>query len=260
VTQADRLGRVIVDTSSQGPEGSLSINEATDWQFYESHLPEHSLPGLGHICDMAVRQRDANPGGPLRASGVDVASAFQRIIVSQDLALSLASETRDFVLIPLCLVFGWTKSPQYYNVVSGAIDWAHNKDLSTKESVTYVDDGTLVSPAHSIVESTERHMHLLRVLCGPEAVKEEKLVVDTAVLETLGWILDLDNWVVSPSPRSLRNLCYHLFVVIPPGAHKVPQHRLASLAGLLARCAVILPHSRPFLGHIFKCSTAVKEP
>lgn len=260
IAPKDRLGRVIVDTSSVPSDGTPSLNDSTDWSFYAAALPEHNLPGLGHICDLAVRHRRANPGTRIRASSVDVASAFQLVITSFALALVLASETADFFLIPLCLVFGWSKSPQYYNVVSRAVSWFHNKGLLVEESATYVDDGTIIAPEPMILESTERYTFGVRLLCGPKSVRADKCETNVGALETLGWLLDLDSWCVSPTQRSMRKLCFLLFVQFPPGRSNAPQHELLSLAGYLAWYAVILPHTRPFLGQVFKCAHSVNSP
>ncbi len=126
-------------------------------------------------------------------------------------------EWLQLIVIYLVGVFGFIISGSVYCTLGAAIEFKHNVGQPTPRSLTYIDDGILISPSERIDESREQYIQLVVDIFGPDGVNEKKIKTWAGRLEAIGWEFDFERWTVQPSTRGLAKLVFYLFKVLPVG-------------------------------------------
>ena len=153
--------------------------------------------------------------------------------LSAEAALQQAVQVGSFILIPLVSMFGWNATPAYYNIISDAIDWAHNggirgeqldewallqnkvitkrHDTYARKSMTYVDD-TAGAASESTVHRDMQEIECIIVqLMGPSAANQEKTLGPETCLPIIGWQCDMMSGTMQPSTTGIKKMLWWLF-------------------------------------------------
>ena len=256
---------------SKASKNFPSVNESVDVARSERLYPKPSLPLLPDVAEMACRQRDACGGAHLSGATVDVSSAYHQFAQSAKTALYQATLLRvpaapwsgrewiQLIVIYLVGVFGFIISGSVYCTLGAAIEFKHNVGQPTPRSLTYIDDGILISPSERIDESREQYIQLVIDIFGPDGVNRKKIKTWAGRLEAIGWDFDFGKWTVQPSMRGLAKLIFYLFKVLPVGATIIHEKDLERMCGVLSWYASGLPSGSAFTASLFVCKRRVGE-
>ena len=250
---ADSKGRPCVDATHSG------LNDGTDIDALTSHLGEFKLPQLRALARMLEKARKC---GHKLLHKTDVSSAFNTMLLSPAAALLQIFQFGDLLVIPLVAGFGWNAAPAYYNVIAGAIHWAHNGGISptqldtwtitqgrtphprprdhTGRSITYVDD----SCGHSSTVSVDSDMGdiqtVISQLLGPAAYNKKKTEGPLPVMTIIGWKCDLRVYTIQPGSKGQCKMYYWVFRGLDPAVH-MPLTALQSAVGTLRWYSAVVP-------------------
>jgi hypothetical protein len=193
-------------------------------------------------------------------------------MLSPDAALSQAVQFGEYILIPLVSMFGWSATPAYYNIVSGAIDWAHNGGIpdsvldkwatqqgekilykgvgisSTDRSLTYVDDTFGPCTDESAPQDMRDICVIIRKLLGKDAVNVKKTEGPHMQLQIIGWRCDMVSESMKPSIAGIKKIIWWLFkgVQFKDGELKISLAQLRKLLGLLRWYQAVIPFSSTY--------------
>ena len=117
IKPGDKKIRVCTDAAASG------LNDGTDMDDVVRRLGEFNLPSLQALATMLC---GAAADGCSLLYKTDVSSAFTTMRLSVDASMTQALQFGEYIFIPLVSMFGGAPTPGYYNVISGAINWAHN--------------------------------------------------------------------------------------------------------------------------------------
>ena len=137
------------------------------------------------------------------------------------------------IVIYLVGMFGCSRAGNVYCTCAKVIDERHNKDLSTRRSHTYIDDGLLISPRRLLDASIQDYCFCIETLLGKGSINYDKVEIWGNGLIGIGWEFDFVSWTVQPKRRGLAKILIALFILIPPRARTVRVDDLATVTGLL---------------------------
>jgi hypothetical protein len=240
-----------------------------------AHLGDFKLPQLRALARMLEKARKR---GNKLLHKTDVSSAFNTMLLSPAAALLQTFQFGDLVIIPLVAGFGWSAAPAYYNVVAGAIHWAHNGGVSpiqldqwtvaqgrepqprppdhTDRSITYVDD----SCGHSSTVSVDNDMGdiqtVISQLLGPAAYNKKKTEGPLSVMTMIGWQCNLLVYTIQPGCKGQCKMYYWVFRGLDPDKH-MSIHDLHSAVGVLRWYSAVVPMASTWeLQRVPYCCTA----
>jgi hypothetical protein len=254
---SDLKGRICSDSSGSG------LNDGTDMEAVYAELGELTLPTLAEFTELVTRARSRHHR---ILSKFDVEAAFHRFKLHWSLAILLAIDLDELILIPLVGVFGWNASPSFYNVISKTISWAHNGGLSPSEidalsicqgeipvhreeewceplrlaerSSTYVDDSSLLSSEETFLMDSSDLKVIAKHLLGKTAIKDEKTEGPYHCLDVMGWSTDMEKGTVAPSHKGICKMLCYIFLI---SNRSITLETLESMIGTLQHYAVVLP-------------------
>lgn len=127
--------RVCVDATQSG------LNNGTDMDAMTAYLGPHTMPKLQDVARM-VHRAHHRPEGVLHK--MDVSQAFNNMLLAPATALLQAFQVEEYVVIPVVSGFGTCGAPAHYNLIAGAIHWAHKQrwHLTTPDRTMEHGDGT----------------------------------------------------------------------------------------------------------------------
>jgi hypothetical protein len=251
----DPKGRPCIDATHSG------LNDGTNMDALTTYLGEFKLPQLRALARMLAVAETQDNG---LVHKTDVSSAFNNMRLSPECALMQIFQLGDMAVIPLVAGFGWCAAPAYYNVIAGAIDWAHNGGITDDQldhwaalqplpspglrntnkvarSITYVDD----SCGQSSSLSADGDMHDLRTiistLLGPAAYNKNKTEGPANIITIIGWQCDLRRYTIRPSYKGQAKLYYWVFRGLSPTTDMVSLHDLQSAVGTLRWYSAVVP-------------------
>ena len=152
-------------------------------------------------------------------------------------------------------MWGFTRAGHIYNVLGSAIHEKHNKGLKQLRSLTYIDDGILVSPATMMKDSIKDYVQCITQLMGEHGVNNDKVIHWSRKLEAIGWEFNLSDWFIISKQKGLAKLLILLFETIPVGQAKTYARCLESLTGLLAWYAAAIPAGASFIASLYACQS-----
>ena len=257
--------------ASKGTKNFPSVNASIDPDRHDKFYQFYQLPFMSDIAEMACQQRDRYPGEVLTGAIVDVNAAYQCHPQSRDsaklftvkLKIPDATQSKGWLfVIAICLVgvFGFTRGGNVYCLCATAIDEMHNKwrgpdeDRTPSEerrSLTYVDDGILISPQRLIHRSIEDYVRKIVRLFGRGGINHEKIKKWDHELDAIGWRFDFKTWRVLPMEKGMAKMLFLLFHEIPVGANRAKGKTLEKLTGLLSWYADGIPAGKCYLKSLF---------
>jgi hypothetical protein len=169
-------------------------------------------------------------------------------------------------------MFGWSATPAYYNVISGAISWAHNGGVShrvldmwakeqgvvqntlhtaqhnVRRSMTYVDDSFGSSTVFSVFKDMTDIKTIITKLLGKHAVNEKKTEGPAEILTLMGWECNMSTQRMRPSESGRKKIIWWLFrgVKLDQKEFKLSLAHLRKLVGLLRWYAAVIPFASTF--------------
>ena len=272
------LGRTCLDLSRSSPDFP-SVNSSVDLAASSLLYPPATLPTIRDLADMALDTAARSPDGRVSSAVMDVTAAYHQLPLSVDAALLTATiidwtdpKAPDAPRIPLLVIyltgeFGYAATGHAYNLVSNAIDHAHNAPDPLHPRIrTYVDDGILNSHPSAIAASLASAASIATAIMGPQAIdfSSPKVGITGPVYTAIGFTFDLrpGRWFVYPKRRAILKM-YHLLHHLITDAHldpsaPAPQRtvsvRLAqTLVSTLQFYSVVVPAGSAFLGSIRAC-------
>jgi hypothetical protein len=248
--------RICVDATESG------LNEGTDMEAMTEYLGDFNMATLKHVARL-VHRASGREGGVMHKT--DVSQAFNNMLLAPETALLHMFQVENYAVIPVVSGFGWAGAPAHYNLISGAIDWAHNGGVlpgviekwmeeqgdtqvprppvqqwqRTGRSVTYVDD----SIGQSSAESCDRDMADMKTvitrLMGPQAYNVEKTEGPSEVMTALGWECDVTKATVTPSTKGRCKMYYWIFRGL--AAERVRIKDMQKAVGVLRWYSTVIP-------------------
>jgi hypothetical protein len=233
-------------------------------------LGQFSNPNLQSVAEML---NIAGHSGHSFLFKTDVSGAFSTMKLSPEAALSQSIQFGDYILIPLVSLFGWSATPAYYNIVSKAIDWAHNggvsvsifsgwcmqqnvemvpsvhsQSLAVAKSLTYVDDTFGPCSLETATKVMSDVCVIIRQLLGPDSVNNKKTEGPSAELQLIGWRCDMVSRTMRPSVNGIKKMIWWLFrgVRVENGEFKISLADLRKLLGLLRWYQAVIPFASTF--------------
>ena len=257
--------------ASKGTKNFPSINASIDTARHDAFYEFYQLPFMSDIAEMACQQRDRYPGETLTGAIVDVNAAYQCHPQSHESAKLFAvklkvpdvSRPQGWIfIIAICLVgvFGFTRGGNVYCLCATVIDEMHNRwrgadddrlFSNERRSLTYVDDGILISPQRLISESVTDYVREIVRLFGQGGINYEKIKTWDHELDAIGWSFDFETWKVLPMRKGLAKMMLYLFHHIPVGATSAKRKDLEKLTGLLSWYADGIPAGKCYLKALF---------
>lgn len=220
----DIKGRPCVDATHSG------LNDGTDMSAITEFLGPYNLPTLKTLAQMMCT---AQAQGNTLLHKTDVVAAFNEMPLSVEAALLQACQYGDLVVFPLVAGFGWTAAPAYYNIIAGAIDWAHNGGISDHQldlwtrtqgrlvfprnplkvdrSFTYVDDSCAQSSTDSASGDMSDLQTIITQLLRPGAYNHKKTEGPAAVMTNIGWECTTPDYSIRPSAKGRAKMYYWVF-------------------------------------------------
>ena len=242
-----------------------SVNESIDVKASDQFYLKSKLPLLPDVAEMACQQRDRSGGETLAGATVDVASAYHQFAESAATARYQATTIKVpapagsarkwimLVIIYLVGVFGFVTASNIYCTLGEAIQFRHNRDQPVLRSLTYIDDGILISPQSKIDENVREYMQGVVAVFGEGGVNHEKVKQWMSKLEAIGWEFDFEKWTVQPKQSGLAKMMHFLFNVLPIGSTTVHEKDLERIVGMLTWYASGLPSGLAFTASLFAC-------
>jgi hypothetical protein len=235
-------GRTCVNLSKRSRHHA-SVNESVDVEASDSYYLKPHLPLLPDVAEMACRQKELSGGEALAGATVDVSSAYHQFAQSPTTAKyqatiikvpAPAGSVREWVMLVIIYlvgVFGFITASNVYCTLGQAIEFRHNRDEATPRSLTYIDDGILISPKSKIDSSVAEYIEGVEAMFGKEGVNHKKVKKWLGKLEAIGWEFDFVKWTVQPKQRGIAKMMHYLFNVLPIGASAVHEKDFESIVG-----------------------------
>ena len=250
----DVKGRPCSDFSHSG------LNDGTDMDGLQDFLGDFHLPQLSALARMLVA---AEREGNTQLYKTDVTSAFNTMMLHPEAALLQTFQVGELVVVPLVAGFGWCAAPAYYNVIAGAIDWAHNGGLPHTvlntwaaeqnenqaptrsprlhhRSMTYVDDSGGQSGVYYAMGDMQDLRVILRHLLSHEAYNEDKTTGPKPIMVMIGWTCETETYTIQPGPKGICKLLYWVFRGLIHQEY-IPIADLGSAVGTLRWYAAVVP-------------------
>ena len=251
--EADSRGRPCTDAAHSG------LNDGTDMQELMKYLGDFHLPQLTELARMLI---SAQEGGSTLLHKTDVSSAFNTMLLSPEASLLQTFQVQDSVIIPLVAGFGWCAAPAYYNVISGAIHWAHNGGINqptltqwtqeqgltpypatrdvSRRSLTYVDDSCGRSTEESVLRDSTDLRTIIQRLLGPGAYNKKKTEGPLAQITNIGWQCCAQTYTIKPGVKGRCKLLYWVFRGLNT-SRPITLHDLHSAVGVLRWYSAVIP-------------------
>jgi hypothetical protein len=238
---------------------------------------EFNLPTLQVLARLLFVAAEA---GSSLVYKTDVSSAFTTMRLSVEASMLQALQFGDFILMPLVSQFGWAATPAYYNVIAGAIGWAHNggidkavlqrwlveqqeaagqevglsslpdiaADQVETRSLTYVDDTFGPSTIESAVTDMTDIRTIIVKLLGSEAENVKKREGPSVRLTLMGWECDMSTLRMKPSETGRKKIIWWLFrgVTLENSEFKISLANLRKLVGVLRWYSAVIPFASTF--------------
>jgi hypothetical protein len=202
------------------------------------------------LVDPSVRWED------LRLWKTDLRGAYQLMSLHPDFAKYFGMEIHgERVFIHLCGIFGWTCTPAAFQVVSRGIQWELLHSLKGRCKM-YVDDIVGVCLAQDLDCEVQCAKDVCRSLLGPNAIAEDKTETGTR-LDVLGYVLDIEQRLVSISRKNFLNAVYGFFTTNL--GEMVTLKTAEKLASWGSRHSKICRAMRPFCGALHRATSGRKS-
>ena len=259
----DPMGRTCFNLSCGG---SKSVNHGTDVEASDVCYPLQRLPDIRCICELASRQRQHHGESELGGVTVDAFKAYTQfqnsVETSKLFATYLLFPLKVVVAIYLVGAFGYTRAGHIYCLFARAISFHHNLGKPICASVTYIDDGVLISPSPVLMTEVDHYCEGVKSVFGPDACNPKKTKLHGQDLIALGWHFTLryDVWKVTPKPRAIKKMFAAVFVWIPPGVTRIENELLHKVLSILSWYLKALPAGSAFLASIFACLDQGSSP
>ncbi|RLN69560.1 hypothetical protein BBJ29_008892 [Phytophthora kernoviae] len=169
-------GRTIHDLSY--PEGS-SINDFTD----QDSITKPDYSHCDAVATEILRIKHAHPDAEVHVMAGDVASAFRNIGIHSNSVYLFAGriEEENVLVIELAAPFGWTGSPGFYEIFSGAIAFMHDAHTNATcptgfFNYHWIDDHISVAAdiGASCCENDRSLRFAMVAVLGADAINTEK--------------------------------------------------------------------------------------
>ena len=257
---ADKI-RVCTDAAASG------LNAGTDMAEVSNTLQEFRMPNCATLAGLLNEAFEIQDNLLYKT---DVSGAFNTMKLSPEAALLQTVQVGEWILIPLVSMFGWNATPAYYNVISGAIDWAHNggikrdtlnswavlqgkkveisNTVNRKRSMTYVDDSAGAASSLTVKGDMLDIEAIIVKLLGPSAVNVNKTEGPAEHLTIIGWDCNMLTGNMKPSEAALKKMFWWLFrgVSVDEGEFKIKLSVLRKLVGLLRWYSAVIPMASTF--------------
>ena len=248
--------RICIDATESG------LNPGTDMEAMMAYLGEFKMPTLTEVAGL-VHHAGTHEQGVLHKT--DVSQAFNNMLLEASTAMLQMFQVGEYAIVPVVSGFGWAGAPAHYNIIAGAIDWAHNGGVTSDQidqwtkqlgwevlpqhpepswnprwrSITYVDD----SIGQSSVITGPRDMADLKTitatLLGPPAYNYEKTEGPSTTMTALGWDCDIPKGTIQPSKRGLYKIYHWVFTGL--NADHVPINDVQKAVGVLRWYSAVIP-------------------
>ena len=256
-------GRPLIDsTDANSPYPVLNSESVAQWA--QDYFGEIKHPTIVDIVLMIWAFKQAHPGAAwdgIALFKMDLKGAYNLISFKPHYCKLFAVElVGGLVVIFLCGLFGWSATPAAFQVVTRALVFELLLVLYGG-CLMYVDDIIVVTLVDKLSADKAAARSLCVGLLGPLAVADDK-TEDTEGggprrLDAIGYVLDMDNQLVTLTRRNLLRTVYAFFSVDLYGRIPVPAvQRLASLA---SRYCAIVPELRPFSRALHACVIGVRN-
>ncbi|OWZ10179.1 hypothetical protein PHMEG_00017010 [Phytophthora megakarya] len=184
----------------------------------------------------------------------DVAAAFRNVSIHSDSVRWFGGliEEEQVLILELCCPFGWTGSPGYYEIVGGAIAYAHGVHTNVAYpsgffNYHWVDDHVNVTTdIGSNCADLERSMWFaMTAVLGADAVNEDKFTSWSSTQKVLELQFDCIQLSVSmptdkiENSRRLVSAAFH--------THRLSRQSYRSLLGSVGHVATCVRPARPSL-------------
>ena len=256
--ESDTKGRPCTDATHSG------LNEGTDMEQLTEYLGEYKLPQLKALARML---KVAKKRGHTLLHKTDVSSAFNCMYLHPDAALLQIFQVGEMLILPLVAGFGWAAAPAYYNVIAGAIDWAHNGGISSQRldawtflqgeslsprgkdnkdrSITYVDDSCGHSSIITVCVDMCDLKIIIRQLLGMQSYNDKKTEGPKKKLTIIGWECDMETYTIRPGVKGFCKLYYWTFRGLKTNK-SIPVHDLHSAVSTLRWYSAVIPLASTF--------------
>jgi hypothetical protein len=254
--------------ASKGSKNFPSLNDSIDLESCDNCYPPVILPLLPDIAELVCQRQEQFPGESLSGATVDISAAYNQIAQSVPSAMTHATRLKviiDFietvvVVIYLVGMFGFSRMGNIYCQCAQAIDEVHNMGLTTKRSLTYIDDGILIDPHRLIEQSVAEYISPAIKLFGTDGViNMDKVKIWASELQAIGWHFDFETWTVRPKEKGMAKMFHSVFERIPIGANTIDEKQLEIVVGILSWYAVGIPAGRSYLSSLFSCKHRVGQ-
>ena len=138
-------------------------------------------------------------------------------------------------------MWGFTRAGHIYNVLGSAIHEKHNKGLKQLRSLTYIDDGILVSPATMMKDSIKDYVQCITQLMGIGGINNDKFMHWQQRVEAIGWEFNFITWRITPKNKGLAKLLILLYETTRVGFNHISEKDLESLTVSLAWYSAAIP-------------------
>ncbi|RLN72392.1 hypothetical protein BBO99_00009817, partial [Phytophthora kernoviae] len=240
-------GRTIHDLSF--PEGT-SINDCTD----QDSIIKPDYAHCDAVASEILRLKRENTGARICVMADDVASAFHNIGIHSNSVYLFAGhiEEDDFIVIELAAPFGWTESPGFYEIASGAIAHIHGSHTNGVFATGFfnyhlVDDHiNVAADIGTTCDDMDRSLWFAIVsVLGADAINNKKFTNWDTRQRVLGLEFDSVAELVSmPTAKVEKARC---IVAAAHTASTLSRKAYRSLMGSLQYVATCIRTARPFL-------------
>ena len=205
------LGRFLIDCSNAGP-GGIPLNSPEAKQKGIDRYQKVSLPTLREILISWDIYRILRKLGwsDLRIFKEDVSGCFNQLNWSANAAkLLCAMIDDDVVYIMLTGGFGHCVTPMVWSLFGEAIT-RRVLELAQCPVHTFVDDSFGIGTLAHATEARLLIQTITRGVVGPNAISEEKSVLDFQA-EILGFFIDLIKGTLRPKDKALDKIFFVMF-------------------------------------------------
>ena len=218
----DFVGRICLNCTSRAGPARHALNSYVDVEAMDRYRPLVPNPLVTDLCNLAVDVRDRH-GAKVELSGatVDIRTAYEQYFHSGDVPLFFGTVVevecgggwKKVVIAWVGGCYGFVRGGYAYSEIQQFLDYEHNRD-NPRESVTYVDDGLIITVSEAIDASTARYQDAARQILGNQSIKAEKTKVYDGHLIGIGWHFDFVKWTVRPKDMARRRLLYRWRVLL----------------------------------------------
>jgi hypothetical protein len=251
----DFVGRICLNCTSRAGPARHALNSYADVGAMDIYRPLVPNPLVTDLCNLAVDVRDRH-GAKVELSGatVDIRTAYEQYFHSGDVPLLFGTVVevecdgvwKKVVVAWVGGCYGFVRGGYAYSEIQQFLDYAHNRD-GPRESVTYVDDGLIITVSEAIEASTARYQDAARQILGDQSIKAEKTKVYDGHLVGIGWHFDFVKWTVRPKDMARRRLLYRWWVLLHSCESAMRVSELQTAVAALVYYSQVMPVVKAFI-------------